>query len=321
MKFGVSLFPTHFSASPVELAKMAEGLGFESFFVSEHSHIPVDTDFALGGEVPMGYRSMFDPFAALGAVAAVTDTIKIGTAICIIPQHDPINCAKAISTLDQLSGGRVLFGVGAGWNPPEMENHGVAFSNRFKITRERLEAMKALWTEEEAEYQGELVSFSRSWQWPKPIQTPYPPILVAGAGPNILKRVVALGNGWMPVLAPEWHESMAGKLNSLEALPGKVAEARRLEEAAGKAKTSITAMGLAPEPKYIDTLEATASNAWFSACLTMLQNPHSNSYSPMRTPLGDIKDNVTDTAVLMTQVRPQRCWSRVPKRIDRIIRI
>jgi probable F420-dependent oxidoreductase len=263
MKFGVSFFPTHFSAPVVELAKTTEALGLESFFVSEHSHIPIDTEFpgfatsgALAGEVPMGYRSMFDPFAALGAVAAATSTIKIGTAICIIPQHDPINCAKAVSTLDQLSNGRVVFGVGAGWNPPEMENHGVAFANRFKITRERLEAMRVLWTEEEAEYHGELVSFSRSWQWPKPVQRPHPPILIAGAGPNILKRVVALGDGWMPVLAPEWHESLAGRLNSLAALPESMAQIRRLEEAAGKANTTVTAMGLPPLPEYIDVLEA-----------------------------------------------------------------
>jgi len=256
MKFGLSFFPTHFSASAVDLAKEAESLGFEAFFVSEHSHIPVTTDFALGGEVPMGYRSMFDPFATLGAIAAATTTINIGTAICIIPQHDPINCAKAISTLDQLSNGRVIFGIGAGWNPPEMENHGVAFADRFKITRERLEAMKALWTEEEAEYHGDLVSFSRSWQWPKPVQSPHPPILVAGAGPNIMKRVVALGNGWMPVLAAEWHESLEGKLNSLDALPERVAEARRLEADAGKPPTTITAMGLPATSEYIDRLEA-----------------------------------------------------------------
>ncbi|MDA0338349.1 MAG: TIGR03619 family F420-dependent LLM class oxidoreductase, partial [Proteobacteria bacterium] len=183
MEFGVSIFPTQFSAQPAELAVEAEKLGFESFFVSEHSHIPLSTDFALGGEVPMAYRSMYDPFVALGTAAAVTKTIKLGTAILIMPQRDPINCAKSISTLDRVSNGRVVFGIGAGWNPPEMENHGVAFENRFKITRERIEAMKQFWTEEEAEYHGDLVDISRSWQWPKPVQTPPPPILIAGAGP------------------------------------------------------------------------------------------------------------------------------------------
>lgn len=203
----------------------------------------------------MTYRSMFDPFVSLGAIASVTQTIKLGTAICIIPQHDPINCAKAISTLDQISGGRVIFGIGAGWNPPEMENHGVAFADRFKITSERIAAMKAFWTQDEAEYRGDLVKISRSWQWPKPVQQPHPPILVAGAGPNILKRVVAMGDGWMPVLAPKWDDSLTGKLIPLNALPDMVAQTRRLETEAGKERTTITAMGLPPEPKFVDQLE------------------------------------------------------------------
>ena len=255
MKFGLSFFPTHFSASAIELAAEAENLGFESFFVSEHSHIPVETDFALGGDVPMGYRSMFDPFVTLGAIASKTTEINIGTAICIMPQHDPINCAKAISTIDQLSNGRTLFGVGAGWNPPEMENHGILFKDRFKITKERLEAMQQLWTQEEAEYHGSLVSITKSWQWPKPIQKPYPPILLAGAGPNILKRVVQMANGWMPVLAPVWNDSLQGKLVSLDALPKMIIETKQLEQELEKERTSISTMGLPPLPEFIDKLE------------------------------------------------------------------
>ena len=255
MKFGVSLFPTHFSAQPADIAVEAEKLGFESFFVSEHSHIPVNTVFALGGEVPMAYRSMYDPFVALGAAAAVTTTIKLGTAILIVPQRDPINCAKSISTLDQISGGRFIFGVGAGWNPPEMENHRVEFKNRFKITRERVEAMKAFWTEEEAEYHGDLVHITKSWQWPKPIQKPHPPVLIAGAAAGVLKRVVAYGDGWLPVLTPQWHESLTNKVVDLNKLPELVAETRRLEEEAGRGKTTISAMGLVPVPEFIDVLE------------------------------------------------------------------
>ena len=254
MKFGVSLFPTHLGADPVEVAVQAEQLGFESVFVSEHTHIPLDTDFPLGDEVPMEYRSMFDPFVALGAMASATRTIKLGTAILIIPQHDPINCAKAVSTLDLMSNGRVIFGIGAGWNPPEMENHGVAFADRFKITRERIGAMKSFWTQEEAGYQGDLVKITPSWQWPKPVQKPHPPILVAGAGPNILKRVVALGDGWMPVLTPQWDDSLIGRVTALDDLPEMVATTRRLEAEAGKARTSITAMGLPPEPEFVDRL-------------------------------------------------------------------
>lgn len=255
MKFGISLFPTHFSASPTESAVEAERLGFESFFVSEHSHIPLDTEFPLADEVPMPYRSMYDPFVAMAAMAAVTKTIKVGTAITIIPQHNPINCAKAIASIDHMSGGRVLFGVGAGWNPPEMENHGVAFEDRFKFMRESIEAMKQFWTQEEAEYHGELINISRSWQWPKPVQQPHPPIIVAGSGPNILKRCVSLGDGWMPIFVADWHESLEGKMVNFNKLPEYNAELRRLEEAAGKPKTQITAMGLPPLPEYLDGLE------------------------------------------------------------------
>ncbi len=254
MKFGVSIFVTHFSAGPAEIAVEAERLGFESLFVSEHSHIPVDTKFPLSDDVPMTYRSMFDPFVALGAAAAATRTIKLGTAICILPQHDPIHCAKAVSTIDQISGGRMILGIGAGWNPPEMENHGVAFSNRFKIMRERAEAMKQLWTQEEAEYHGELVNISRSWQWPKPVQKPHPPILVAGAGAGIIKRVVGYGDGWLPVITDQWHESMRNKLTPLHEMPEMIAQQRRLEEEAGRGPTTISSLGLPPEAKYIDRL-------------------------------------------------------------------
>ena len=152
MKFGISMFPTDTSAAPGDVAREAEARGFDAFWVSEHSHIPVDTEFPFADTVPDDYRSMFDPFVALGAAAAVTNDIRLGTAICLITQHDPINCAKAVATLDQVSNGRFEFGIGAGWNPPEMENHGVRFEDRFKMTRERMDAMRAFWTEEEAEW-------------------------------------------------------------------------------------------------------------------------------------------------------------------------
>lgn len=255
MKFGLSLFPTHFSAGPVEIAIEAERLGFESFFVSEHSHIPVDTKFPLADEVPMMYRSMYDPFVAMAAMAAVTKTIKVGTAIIIVPQHNPINCAKSIASIDHMSGGRVLFGVGAGWNPLEMRHHGVDFSNRFKFMRESLAAMKELWTKDEAEYHGELIDISPSWLWPKPVQKPHPPIIVAGSGPNILKRCVELGQGWMPIFTPDWHDSLEGKMVNYNKLPEYCVKLRELEEEAGKPHTSITAMGLPPTPEYLDVME------------------------------------------------------------------
>lgn len=256
MKFGVSIFVTAESGQPAQLAKAAEEKGFDSFWVSEHSHIPLSTQFPLGdGTVPMPYRSMYDPFVALAAAATATTKIKLGTAILIVPQHDAINCAKAISTIDQISGGRMIFGIGAGWNPPEMEHHGVAFENRFKMTRERLEAMKALWTQEEAEYHGDLVNFEKSWQYPKPVQKPYPPILVAGAGPNILKRVVSMGDGFLPVMAPVWDDSMEGKQTNLAELPNIVAETKRLEEEMGKPRTTITTLGLPATAEFVEMLE------------------------------------------------------------------
>ena len=254
MQFGVSIFATQHSATPGEVAVEAERLGFESFFVSEHSHIPLSTQFPLGDSVPMVYRSMYDPFVALAAAAAVTSRILLGTAICIVPQHDPVNCAKAISTLDQVSGGRVVFGIGAGWNPPEMENHRVAFADRFAVMRERVLAMKCLWTQEEAEFQGRHVQLSRAWQWPKPVQSPHPPVLVAGAGPRVLERAVGYGDGWMPVLADAWDESLRGRMTPLAELPAMMAQQRQLEAKYGRGRTTITAMGLPPEPKYIEQL-------------------------------------------------------------------
>jgi len=254
MDFGVSMFPTPTSAGPAEIAIEAEKLGFESFFVSEHSHIPVDTQFPLADVVPMGYRSMFDPFVSMAAAVTVTEKIKLGTAILIAPQHNAINFAKAISTLDQISNGRIVVGIGAGWNPPEMENHGVKFADRFKATRETIEAMVELWTNDEAEYHGDVVNFSKSWQWPKPVQTPHPPIFIAGSGPNILKRVVALGQGWMPIFQVNWDDSMVGLQTNYHALARDVAELKKRTDEASKPKTMITAMGLPPTPEYVDYL-------------------------------------------------------------------
>jgi probable F420-dependent oxidoreductase len=256
MKFGVSIFPTHYSAGPAEVAAEAERLGFESFWVSEHSHIPVDTEFPFADEVPDDYRSMFDPFVSLGAAAAVTDQLRLGTSICLVTQHDPINCAKAVATIDQISAGRFEFGIGAGWNPPEMENHGVAFANRFKMTRERLEAMKRFWTQDEAEYHGDLVDITRSWMWPKPVQSPYPPVLIAGAGPNILKRVISQGDGWMPFVVSSWNQSMHHRMTSLGQFAEQVRELRRMSAELGLPRKTISVKGLAAVPSDIDAMEA-----------------------------------------------------------------
>jgi len=197
---------------------------------------------------------MYDPFVAMAAAASVTSTIKLGTAICILPQHNPINCAKSLATIDQISGGRVVFGIGAGWNPPEMEHHGVRFSDRFSVTQESVEVMKVFWSEEEAAFHGKHFDIQPSWMWPKPVQSPYPELSLAGAGPNILNRAVKIAGGWMPVFAMQWHDSMVGKQTPLETLGEDQQTLRRLEAEMGKPKTIISAMGLPPTPQYIEYL-------------------------------------------------------------------
>ena len=254
MKFGLSIFSTATGMPPHLAAQKAEQLGFESFFVSEHSHIPISTDFPIGDEVPLIYKSMYDPFVALAAAASVTSSINLGTAICILPQHNPINCAKSLATIDQISGGRVVFGIGAGWNAAEMEHHGVHFSDRFSVTSESIEVMKAFWSEEITEFHGKHFDIEPSWMWPKPIQSPYPELSLAGAGSNILKRAVKLAGGWMPVFATQWHESLAGKQTSLESLGEDQQTLRSLEEEMGKPKTIVSAMGFPATPQYIDYL-------------------------------------------------------------------
>ena len=254
MKYGISLFPTASGMPPHLAAEKAEQSGFESFFVSEHSHIPVSTDFPIGDEVPLIYKSMYDPFVALAAAASITKSIKLGTAICIMPQHNPINCAKSLATIDQISCGRVVFGIGAGWNQPEMEHHGVSFNDRFSVTQESVEIIKRFWTQEKAEFHGRHFEIAPSWMWPKPIQAPYPEMSLAGSGPSILKRAVRITGGWMPVFAMNWEESLTGKQTNLESLADDQVVLRRLEEEMGKPKTIISAMGLPASNKYIDFL-------------------------------------------------------------------
>ncbi|MFT7219036.1 MAG: putative F420-dependent oxidoreductase [Candidatus Azotimanducaceae bacterium] len=254
MEFGISAFMSDVGMQPFELASKAEALGFESFFVSEHTHIPLSTNFPIADEVPKIYKSMYDPFVAMAAAASATTKIRVGNAICILPQHDVFNCAKSIATIDHISGGRVTFGIGAGWNEPEMENHGVAFKDRFAVTKESLEAIKLLWTQDVAEYHGKHINFDPCWTWPKPSQAPYPELLLAGAGPSILKRTARLADGWMPVFAMEWHESLAGKQSPLDNLAQDRQTLRELDEQLGKTKTSISAMGLPAVAKRIDYL-------------------------------------------------------------------
>jgi len=200
LKIGAVMFFTAYSMQPVELALALEERGFESLWVPEHTHIPSSrkTPYPAGGPLIRPYYDIMDPFLALTAAAAVTKRLRIGTGIALIPQRDPIVTAKMVSSIDQLSGGRFLFGVGNGWNQDEIENHGTVFADRHKLARERIEAMQAIWTQEEAEYHGAFVDFGPMQQGPKPVQKPYPPIIVGGAFPYGARRAIRYGDGWIP---------------------------------------------------------------------------------------------------------------------------
>ena len=214
MDFGISYFPTDEVIEPADLARMAEERGFESVFVTEHTHIPAsrDTPYPAGGELPREYFRIYDPFVALATMASATERIRIGNAICLLVERDPITTAKEVASVDRLSGGRMLFGVGAGWNLEEMRNHGTDPKQRFKILRERVEACKEIWANEEATYHGEFVNFDRIVCRPAPLQEPHPPVLVGGNGPNVLKRVLAFGDAWFPNrIPPDDADDRAGR--------------------------------------------------------------------------------------------------------------
>ena len=200
MKLGLANFNTDYSISAAELGQLAEEHGFESLFLPEHTHIPVSrrTPYPAGGDLPEYYWHTLDPFVSLAHAAAHTERLLLATGICLIIERDPIVTAKEVASLDLLSDGRFLFGVGAGWNREEMENHGTDPKSRFSLMRERVEAMKAIWTEDEPEYHGKHVDFDPIWSWPKPVQKPHPPVLVGGNGDKVLDRVLAFGDEWIP---------------------------------------------------------------------------------------------------------------------------
>jgi probable F420-dependent oxidoreductase len=225
------MFATDTSVAPDEYARMVQERGFESLFYPEHTHIPSarTTPYPAGGELPEEYWHTYDPFVALTAAAGATDTLRLATGICLVIERDPIITAKEVASLDRVSGGRLLFGVGAGWNVEEMANHGTDASRRFGILRERVEAMKAIWTEDEATYRGEHVNFEAIWSWPKPLQSPHPPILVGGNGPKVLDRVLAYGDEWMP-------NAVGGE----ELLAQRMAELRERAQRAGRAEPGVT---------------------------------------------------------------------------------
>jgi probable F420-dependent oxidoreductase len=199
--FGLTIFPTDYSISMIDLGRAAEERGFESLWVSEHTHIPVSrrSPWPGGPELPKMYYDTLDPFVALASAASATTRIKLATGICLVVERDPIHTAKQVASVDQISGGRFMLGIGGGWNLEEMENHGTRPENRFKLMRERVEAMKAIWTQDEAEYHGDLVDFDPICMWPKPTQSPHPPIHVGGGFPGGARRAIRYGDGWMPI--------------------------------------------------------------------------------------------------------------------------
>jgi probable F420-dependent oxidoreductase len=246
MELGLAHFATDYGMQPAELGRRAEQLGFESLFFPEHTHIPVsrDTPYPGGTELPREYSHIIDPFVGLAAVAAATERLKVGTGVCLIIERDPIVTAKEVATLDRISGGRFLFGVGAGWNIEEMRNHGTDPDTRFRRMRESVEAMKAIWTQDEAEYHGRIVSFGPIWSWPKPLQKPHPPVLVGGLGEKVYDRVVAYGDEWIP-----------NRVRSPEALGERITELHRRAEAAGRGRIPVTVFGAKPEVRLLERLK------------------------------------------------------------------
>jgi probable F420-dependent oxidoreductase len=203
LEIGLTMFATDRSMDLIALANEAEKRGFASLYLPEHTHIPTSriTPPPTGEpELAEEYRRTLDPFVALGAAAAVTSRIKLGTGICLVAQRDPIVLAKEVATLDLISNGRFVFGIGFGWNREEMAQHGVSFRERRDLVREKMLAMRALWTRERAGYLGERVRLEESWSWPKPVQRPHPPVLLGGApGPTLFAHIAEYCDGWMPI--------------------------------------------------------------------------------------------------------------------------
>jgi probable F420-dependent oxidoreductase len=240
MDFGVGYFPTHDGIGPGPLARMVEERGQESLFFAEHTHIPANREspWPGGSELPQKYWHCYDLFVALTAAATATTKLRVGSGICLVIERDPIVTAKEVASVDHLSGGRFDFGVGAGWNREEMRNHGTDPRKRMAIFKERIEAMKAIWTQEEASYAGEHVSFDRIWSYPKPAQRPHPPILVGGDGPTVFDRVLAFGDAWFP--------NYRQRARVLERVPELLARAERPIE--------VHAIGVPADPRELERL-------------------------------------------------------------------
>ena len=251
MQFGIAMFATDYAIRPDELAREVESRGFESLWLPEHTHIPASrrSPWPGGPNLPKEYWHTYDPFVALSAAAMVTKTLRLATGICLMVERDPITTAKEVASLDMLSNGRFIFGIGGGWNAEEMENHGANFKQRWRVMRERILAMKEIWTKDEAEYHGEHVSFDPIWSYPKPVQKPHPPILMGGDGPTTFDRVIEYCYGWVPIGIRSPN------------LPEKIATLRSRAEAAGRDPKSISVsiFGGKPDRAAADEMESSGA--------------------------------------------------------------
>ena len=249
MLFSVAMFPTDYSVPPDRLAQLVEERGFESLWFPEHTHIPASrrTPAPSGGELPKQYFHTFDPFVALTAAAAATSKLKLATGICLLIQRDPITTAKEVASLDYLSNGRFIFGIGGGWNVEEIENQGVSFGLRWRVLQERVLAMKEIWTNDEAEYHGAFVNFDKIWSFPKPVQKPHPPIVMGGDGRTTFDRVIKYCDGWVPIIRSQ---------EGLDSLGRRITDLKQRAEEAGRdpATISVSIFGASHEEAVVGRL-------------------------------------------------------------------
>ncbi|MEU8890014.1 LLM class F420-dependent oxidoreductase [Streptomyces sp. NPDC048442] len=236
------------------LARTVEERGHSALYFAEHTHLPVTPQTA---QLPPEFSNTYDPFVAATAAAASTQRLRVGSAICLVAQHDPVVLAKTVATVDQLSSGRVDFGVGAGWVEQEMIHHGVDPARRFARMKEHVEAIRTIWQQDEAAFHGKHVSFERMWSWPKPVQRPHPPVLIGGMGPTVLDRVLTYGDGWLPDYGN--HETFLRTLR-------RVAELRSRAEEAGRGPLPVVLAGLPHDPKALEQ----CAEAGVTRALTLL---------------------------------------------------
>ena len=253
MQFGVLMFPTDYSIGAVDLARAVEDHGLESVWFPEHTHIPAErkTPWPGGAELPREYSHALDPFVALAAAASATKTVKLGTGVCLVIEHDPIVLAKVAASVDFVSGGRLLFGIGGGWNLEEMANHGTDPTHRWTVMRERMLAIRQIWSQDEASFHGKYVNFDRIWSWPKPVQQPNPPIVVGGNGARTLQRVIEYGDEWGPIIGrgPDLFDRMK--------------ELTDLAAAAGRPRVPVTIFSLRSfDPKLVEQYQAAGASRY-----------------------------------------------------------